>query len=165
MFDKEEQRRRAEAFAQDQLARGAKPVSLPPIQITQPAPVAVRGHGARPGLQASILAAKKAAKKPKYDQVPFENSIGQRIEPGTRVIAVAQGYSHAIRVREAVYLGLHRSPNGKVSSVVVEAEATVGGYFLPDGTKANWNTPNAKYKTYMARRKSALPAKRIYAIK
>lgn len=170
MFDKEEQRRRAAEFAASQLAAGAKPVQLPPIQLTKhivSAGSAWRGP-AIPSVKQPVVAAPKvkAPKKPKYLEVPFQNSIGQMIHPGERVIAVAQGYSHAIKIREAVYVGLHRTPNGKVSSVVIEAEASLGAYFMPDGSKAkSWNTPGAKYGTYKAFRKTALPSKRIFAIK
>ena len=103
-----------------------------------------------------------------FSQEPFTNELGQVINVGDRVICVSTGYSHQVSVREAVYTGKTVNANGKVTSVQVLAKVSVYGRWWPDGRRASWtdNHPDvSEYERRDVMRKSALPRKRIYALK
>ena len=63
----------------------------------------------------------------------FTNSIGQTIVPGDRVLAVAQGYSHAIKARDGVFVGV--SAGG---SPQVRCKHRVFGYWNAEGKNVGY---------------------------
>ncbi len=58
----------------------------------------------------------------------YKNHLGQELNPGDRVVAIATGYSHAIRIREGVFVGV--SPTGNPQ---VRVKAKRFGYWTADG--------------------------------
>jgi len=169
MFDKEEQRRRAAAFSAEQLARGAKPVVLPPIQVSKSAPSPASAWpfaiAAKPVTHAPLVSLplkKEPRMSVKYLEEPFENEFGQLIPVGGKIIAVKQGYNHTISISEGVYLGLRRDRNGKVKNVAVRLKVRQQGYFLPDGTLASSNVADAEFKEGIVEHRVTLPRMRIY---
>ncbi len=121
MFDRAAQRERARQFEQAQLAAGA----------VRPAPMAIP-ITAKPAkmpwspssLGSTVVPKAKKAAKTSWLQETFVNEFGQSIAPGQKVVATKSGYNHSIKVSLATYLGLHRAPNGKISSVIIEDHKT-----------------------------------------
>lgn len=102
-----------------------------------------------------------------FQAIPFTNHFGQVIEPGEKVVCVSQGYNHSIGVRIATYLGANIRADGKVASVQVQAETSVGGYWRQDGTRATYQQAQlddtiSNYERRTVPRKVSLPRKRIY---
>lgn len=105
----------------------------------------------------------KAPRKPKYKIEPFTNSIGQVIQPGASVIAIASARGNNVKIRKGTYLGLNRSAGG-VTSVVVQCEITKHHYSL-NGVKCSYNTPGAAWGPLTVSRTSALRSRRIFELK
>lgn len=64
----------------------------------------------------------------------FTNSLGQVIVPGDRIVAIAEGYSHQINVREGVFVGL--SPSGKPQ---YRTKIKKWGYWDANGKNLPWH--------------------------
>jgi hypothetical protein len=87
-----------------------------------------------------------------YLDKPFTNDLGQVIQPGDKVIAIASGYCHRTNVYEGVLLGVRQSTgySGEERfTPVCRVKRSVG-----------WG----KNKTYVERQ-TTLPLGRVYAIK
>lgn len=98
--------------------------------------------------------------KSKLIEQSWKNSIGQTISPGDKVLAVASGYAHSIRLRPGTFLG---TVNGSPS---VSVDDTKWGYWVDgkdvgysQGTKLNIRGEHRPIK-----RRSTLPAKRVYKL-
>ena len=116
MFDRAAQRERARQFDLEQLAKGGRRPAPMPFPFA-------RQEAVKPAPAAPVVATKKAAKT-SWLQETFVNEFGQSIAPGQKVVATKSGYNHSIKVSLATYLGLHRAPNGKISSVIIEDHKT-----------------------------------------
>lgn len=129
-FDKTEQQRRAAEFAAQALAKGQTqpaPHSIPLTQV-QPSSITVAVPSAPDefapitiGPEDKRHPAHKAwkAKQPKKTKSggtiePFTNKEGQVINPGDKVVTIATGYSHRIKVRIGTYVGLSKGKNPTV---------------------------------------------------
>lgn len=164
MFNKEDQRRRAQEFEFLQLAKGIK----------KPAPNAVLPAPHWPGYLAFPMppevvkpVSKKTlkvpkAKKPTYVVDQFTNDLGQTIQPGDAVIAVSQGYNHSIKVRKGTFLGVRLTSDGKVSTVVVKVQMSGYRWVDASGRPCNYQTEGAKHGKYEYERQSSLSSKRVY---
>lgn len=98
--------------------------------------------------------------KSKLIQQNWTNSLGQTISPGDKVLAIATGYSHSVRIREATFLG---TVNGNPSVSVVD---TKWGYWV-DGKNVGYYKGNAagvRPSHKAVTRRSTLPAKRVYKL-
>ncbi len=176
MFDKAEQRRRAAELSALNLAKGQKPVVLPPIQVSKSAPAPASAWPFPLPSPQAIAPVSPVVAKPwvtplpkkeprvsvKYLEEPFINEFDQTIQVGAKIIAVKQGYNHTISISEGVYLGLRRGRDGKIKNVAVKLKQNVRGYYLPDGTPARHNVAGAEYGTRAVERRVTLPRKRIY---
>jgi hypothetical protein len=171
MFDKFQQRARAQEFELMMLAKGVKPPEPKPVPVTKPALAAwpyhienkpTTGHTTQPITATQHLLKQK--KEPKmavtYLVEPFTNDLGQTIQPGDPVICVKQGYNHTIKISKGTYLGLRRDSRG-VRNVVVHYTELKNGYQL-NGKAASYKTPGASYGKYSHTGKTSLPSKRIY---
>ena len=89
----------------------------------------------------------------------YTNSVGQTIQPGDKVVAIASGYSHNIHVRTGTFVGLSPSGNPQV-------RVTIGiyRYVRPDGTYGNWRDEGVKYKKVNEDRVSTYCAGRVYKL-
>ena len=87
-----------------------------------------------------------------YLDSPFTNDLGQVIQPGDRVIAIASGYCHRTNVYEGVLLGVRRAAGyrGQERFVPVCRVKRQHGW----GTTAR-----------MVEHQTTLPLGRVYAIK
>lgn len=153
MFDKNEQRRRAAQLDAERQANGLIAPKLEPIKT----------HTTQPITAVQQVIKKAKMKKVNYEVIPFTNDIGQVIQPGQSIVCVSQGYNHSIKVSKGVFLGVRLNSRG-VASVVVQRIMEGYGYFLPDGTKASYGKPGAKYGKGKWSSRSSLPRKRIYAL-
>lgn len=168
MFNKEEQRRRAAELSALNLAKGQKPVALPPIQVSKSATQSASAWpfgvvSARGVVMAPPVPKRKEPKvSVKYLEEPFLNEFGQIIQVGAKIIAVRQGYNHSIGICEGIYLGLRRDKTGKVKNVAVTVKCRQRGYFLPDGAEADSNVADATFGYGMIDKRMTLPRKRIY---
>jgi Tfp pilus assembly protein PilP len=155
MFDKNAQRARAQEFELAQLSKGVqKPPALP-------APVTPKffSVSAKPVVK---VKAEPKAKKIGYLIEPFTNEFGQVIQPGDKIIAVAQGYQHSIKVRNGIYLGLRRDQNGKVSSVSIRYKVKDTKYVNAKGNTCSWRDQDAEAISFSREVGTSLPSKRIY---
>ena len=89
----------------------------------------------------------------------FTNNLGQEINPGDKVVAIAQGYSHAIKERAGTYVGLSAAGSPQVRVTVVSY-----GYFRPDGTRGKRSDPDTKYAGKPVERVSTYYAGRVYKL-
>ena len=175
MFNKEEQRQRAAELSALNLAKGVKPVVLPPIQASKPAsrsatpwpfptraPSSSASASSPNGLTPMLSPKKESIMSVKFSEEAFENEFGQVIEVGSKIIAVKQGYNHTISISQGIYLGLRRDHAGKVKNVIVKLKVRESGYFMPDGSVAKANVTNATYGVGIVEHRASLPRKRIY---
>ena len=96
--------------------------------------------------------------KKSYTEVSFTNSIGQVIQPGDRVITIAQGYCHSTKVREGMYLGMvGDSPTCQVTTVG-------GGWVDSQGNPCKYNAQASYERNLKSTRRSTLPLGRVYKI-
>jgi hypothetical protein len=133
MFDKEAQRRRAQEIESRLKAEGkVAPVISTPVVVSAPKgawPFGLAGSPAAHTPQAPQWPhpnppTSKPVKAPKvakvnYLEIPFTNELGQTIQPGQEVIAVTSGYSHAIKINKATFLGVRKDDRDRVTTVVV----------------------------------------------
>lgn len=63
----------------------------------------------------------------------YTNSVGQTIQPGDKVVAIASGYSHSIHERVGTFVGL--SPSGYPQARV---KTTIRKWKRLDGTIGAW---------------------------
>ena len=89
----------------------------------------------------------------------FTNRLGQQINPGDRVVAIAQGYSHAIRERVGTFVG-----TSAAGSPQVRVTLEVWGYLKPDGTRGKYGDPGVKYSRQTVERVSTYYAGRVYKL-
>ena len=89
--------------------------------------------------------AKTGGPSPVPKQVVWKNDIGQEINPGDRVITVATGYSHQIKVREGTFAGV--SPTGSPQVRVLQK---------------TWNSKKQVYEH--VERKTTLGSGRVFKI-
>lgn len=174
MFDKIQQRARAQEFELMMLAKGITPPEPKPVPVTKPAPsvgawpFAVQKVPVTQGPSGTGTAYAAVPQKPKkepkmavtYSVEPFTNELGQTIQPGDAVICVKQGYNHTIKISKGTYLGLRCDSRG-VRNVVVHYTEMRNGYQL-NGKSASYRTPGATYGKYSHTGKTSLPSKRIY---
>ena len=98
--------------------------------------------------------------KHKLEQVPFTNHIGQVLQVGDEVLAIASGYSHSLHISKGVYVG---TVNGN-PSVIIEEMAS--GYWQ-DGKMLDYYDAQAAgvpYTRQLCNRRTTLPAGRVYRI-
>jgi len=148
MFDKEEQKRRAAQFSADQAAQGKTAPVLEPIKVTAPPPAPVTPVPNSRGLI----------------EGPFTNMYGQVINPGDKVVYVAQGYNHSVRTGLGTFVGYRVGRNGEPTSVTVETTRQVYEYNL-NGRRVLYGTPGAGYSHFMTTRRSCLPSMRVFPTK
>lgn len=89
----------------------------------------------------------------------FTNSLGQEINPGDKVVAIAQGYSHAIKERSGTYIGLSAAGSPQVR-VKIKAYRWV----KPDGTFGSWKDDNVRHTSIELERVSTYYAGRVYKL-
>ena len=98
--------------------------------------------------------------KPKLIEQNWTNSLGQTISPGDKVLAIASGYLHCLRIREGTFVG---TVNGNPSVVT---QQNILGYW--DGDKnvgySKGNTLKIRPSHKTVARRSTLPAKRVYKL-
>ena len=110
---------------------------------------------------------------------PFTNSIGQVINPGDKVVAVATGYGHRVSVFTGIFEGVRRQKDGKkqivgsrIGSVPVKWNERV---YTEDGEHEefmyDWKTyksvPTGKRYNLVPKvtyRKSSLQLNRVFKI-
>lgn len=108
MFDKEEQRRRAAAFSAAQLAIGVQaPKPLAPIVISKPALT----PKVKPRAKSNVL----------YEE-SYMNSIKQVLTPGCKIVMIASGYQHSVKVHAGNFIGVNygNGRNNKPTSLALE---------------------------------------------
>lgn len=155
MFDKNAQRARAQEFEFAQLSKG---VQKPPVL---PVPVMPKFFSVTPKPVIKVKAEPKA-KKIGYLIEPFTNEFGQVIQPGDKIIAVAQGYNHSVSVHKGIYLGLRKSGMFKVSSVSVRYQIETTIHVNAKGNPCSYRDQGAKQTKTVKEVQSSLPSKRIY---
>lgn len=89
----------------------------------------------------------------------YTNKLGQVIEPGDKVVAIAQGYSHSIYERPGTYVGL-----SSTGSPQVRVTLEIYQWTRPDGTIGKWSDGNVSYKKRMVERVSTYWAGRVYKL-
>lgn len=98
--------------------------------------------------------------RPKLIEQNWTNSLGQTISPGDKVLVIASGYSHSLRIREGTFVG---TVNGNPSVI---SGHRIWGYWDGDKdlgyTKGTALRIRPEYK--MAQRRTTLPAKRVYKL-
>lgn len=89
----------------------------------------------------------------------FTNRLGQVIEPGDKVVAIAQGYSHSIKERAGTFVGLSAAGRPRVRVTL-----DVYKWTRPDGTTGKWGDDNVKYQKHTVERVSTYWAARVYKL-
>ena len=88
----------------------------------------------------------------------FTNRIGQTLQPGDKVIAIAQCYSHSIKERSGIFVGV--SPAGKPQVRVI---LQMYRWQKPDGTFGAWSA-GSKHVRMDVERISTYHAGRVYKL-
>jgi hypothetical protein len=93
----------------------------------------------------------------------YTNSVGQTIQPGDKVLVIAQGYNHSIRQRVGTFVGL--SASGKPQARV---PMRVSEWVKPDGTVVKWypscQQDGVTYQSREAERTQTYMRGRIYRL-
>ena len=89
----------------------------------------------------------------------YTNSLGQTIEPGDKVVAIASGYSHSIKERSGTFVGLSAAGSPQVRVTI-----PVYRWVKPDGTFGSWKDGNVKRARIELERVSTYYARRVYKL-
>lgn len=140
MFDKNEQRRRAAEFSKEQLAKGVTAPAANPIPKVEP-----------------------QAQTPAVPPEAFVNKFGQIILPGQRVVVVAEGYNHAIKVYEGIFVCQNIGARG-VTSVSVCVKTTKTRWMKGGVVSDRWQPGAERVEVFAKEVQRAYAAKRVYAL-
>lgn len=158
-FNKQEQKMRAEQFAKQAQANGAKASTPQVVPISQSEK---KTCGNCTKCKCRTRPKTKSRLKP-YFAESFKNDIGQEVNVGDTVISVASGYNHSTKVRKGVYMGVRKDLRGRISTVVVLSELETSVWYKNGKKLARWSS-GAEHRKELVQKVSAYPGRRVYKV-